>query len=47
MWDLFISHASEDKDEIERPLADQLFEAGLVVWFDETMAVFMRGLVPC
>ncbi len=35
MWDLFISHASEDKDEIARPLADQLVEAGLKVWFDE------------
>lgn len=35
MWDLFISHASEDKDEIARPLADKLVEAGLKVWFDE------------
>jgi hypothetical protein len=35
MWDLFISHASEDKDEIARPLADELVEAGLKVWFDE------------
>lgn len=35
MWDLFISHASEDKDEIARPLADELMEAGLKVWFDE------------
>lgn len=34
-WDLFISHASEDKDEIARPLADKFIEHGLKVWFDE------------
>ncbi|WKJ88821.1 ankyrin repeat domain-containing protein [Methylomonas montana] len=35
MWDVFISHASEDKDEIARPLADALVGAGLRVWYDE------------
>jgi hypothetical protein len=35
MWDLFISHASEDKDDIARPLALKLAAAGLKVWFDE------------
>jgi len=35
MWDLFISHASEDKDVVVRPLAQKLGEAGLNVWFDE------------
>ena len=35
MWDLFISHASEDKDEVARPLADRFVESGLKVWFDE------------
>lgn len=35
MWDVFISHASEDKDEIARPLADALVNAGLRVWYDE------------
>jgi retron-type reverse transcriptase len=33
--DFFISHASEDKDEIVRPLADALIEAGISVWYDE------------
>jgi hypothetical protein len=35
-WDLFISHASEDKDEIVRPLATALEKAGFRVWFDES-----------
>ena len=33
--DVFISHASEDKDEFVRPLANALIEEGLNVWFDE------------
>jgi len=33
--DVFISHASEDKDSVVRPLALALREAGLDVWFDE------------
>ena len=32
---LFISHASEDKDAIARPLADALIRAGFLVWFDD------------
>ena len=32
---VFISHASEDKDSVVRPLALALREAGLDVWFDE------------
>lgn len=35
MWDLFICHASEDKDAVARPLAEQLQELGLEVWYDE------------
>jgi hypothetical protein len=35
-WALFICHASEDKDELVRPLADALREAGYAVWYDET-----------
>jgi hypothetical protein len=35
-WDVFISHASEDKDEIARPLADALRARGLRVWYDES-----------
>ena len=34
-WDLFISHASEDKDAFVRPLANALRGAGLKVWYDE------------
>ena len=34
-WDAFISHASEDKDDFVRPLAEGLKERGLAVWFDE------------
>lgn len=34
-FDVFISHASEDKDEVVRPLATVLQEAGLTVWYDE------------
>ena len=35
-FDIFISHASEDKDDLVRPLAEQLRPRGLRVWFDET-----------
>jgi hypothetical protein len=35
MWDLFISHAGEDKDVIARPLATKLQEHGFKVWYDE------------
>jgi hypothetical protein len=34
-WDVFISHASEDKDEIARPLAEALRANRLRVWYDE------------
>jgi len=34
-YDVFISHATEDKDEIVRPLANALVSAGLRVWYDE------------
>lgn len=33
--DVFISHASEDKDEVARPLANALKQKGLRVWYDE------------
>jgi hypothetical protein len=35
MWDIFICHAWEDKEEIARPLAEALQQAGLRVWYDE------------
>ncbi|WP_374538581.1 toll/interleukin-1 receptor domain-containing protein [Chitinimonas taiwanensis] len=34
-FDVFISHASEDKDAIVFPLADQLRGLGVKVWYDE------------
>lgn len=34
-YDVFVSHANEDKDEVVRPLAHALQAAGLRVWYDE------------
>ena len=34
-YDVFISHASEDKDSVVRPLAEALVTRGLKVWYDE------------
>jgi hypothetical protein len=34
-FDVFISHASEDKEDFVRPLAAALASLGLKVWFDE------------
>ena len=36
-YDLFLSHASEDKDAIARPLYAALVAAGVSVWFDEAV----------
>jgi len=33
-WDVFISHASEDKETFAKPLADALSARGVTVWFD-------------
>jgi hypothetical protein len=39
-YDVFVSHASEDKDEVARPLAHLLVERGVNVWYDDfTLAV--------
>ena len=35
-WDVFISHASEDKEEVARPLAAALEALGLSAWLDES-----------
>lgn len=35
VWDVFISHASEDKAAVVRPLAEALRQRGVEVWFDE------------
>src|SRR5699024_7558168 len=34
-YDVFISHASEDKDSFVRPLAEELEKVGIKVWYDE------------
>ena len=34
-YNVFISHASEDKDTVVRPLANALLQRGLKVWYDE------------
>lgn len=34
-FDVFVSHASEDKDEVVRPLASALQAKGLRVWYNE------------
>lgn len=34
-YDVFISHASEDKEEVVRPLANALKDRKLNVWYDE------------
>ncbi len=34
-YDVFISHASEDKDVFVRPLAEALQSKGISVWYDE------------
>jgi len=34
-FDLFISHATEDKAEIARPLTEYLIAMGIKVWYDE------------
>ena len=33
-WDAFISHASEDKEEVVLPLAELLISSGLKIWLD-------------
>ena len=34
-YDVFISHAAEDKESVVRPLANALVNKGLKVWYDE------------
>jgi hypothetical protein len=36
-YDFFLSHASEDKEAIARPLYEALTAAGVTVWFDEAV----------
>lgn len=34
-YDAFISHATEDKEDLVRPLAARLLELGFAIWYDE------------
>ncbi len=34
-WDVFISHANEDKQEVVEPLSQELQNRGLKVWYDK------------
>ncbi|HWH99898.1 MAG TPA: toll/interleukin-1 receptor domain-containing protein [Propionibacteriaceae bacterium] len=36
VWDVFISHASEDKEAVAEPLAEELTARGVKVWLDKT-----------
>jgi len=35
LYDVFICHASEDKDRFARPLAESLRNQNIAVWYDE------------
>ncbi len=43
-WDVFVSHASEDKESFVRPLVEALRSHGLEVWFDEATLKVGDGL---
>lgn len=43
-WDVFVSHASEDKESFVRPLVDALRESGISVWYDEATLKVGDGL---
>jgi hypothetical protein len=48
LFDLFISHASEDKAGFVRPLVNRLSRQGLAVWLDEmtlTLGDSLRGSI--
>ena len=48
-YDIFISHASEDKADVARPLAAHLEHLGLKVWLDEfelTLGDSLRPIRP-
>lgn len=44
IWNVFISHGSEDKQSVARPLANRLAESGLKVWLDEAELVIGDSL---
>lgn len=44
IYDVFISHASEDKDSFVSPLVEALQDAGIRVWYDATTMQWGKGL---
>ena len=44
IYDVFISHASEDKESFVSPLVEALQNAGIRVWYDETTMQWGKGL---
>lgn len=44
LYDVFICHASEDKDSFVRPLAEALRKSHLEVWYDEFTLVIGDSL---
>ncbi|MBB4635837.1 toll/interleukin-1 receptor domain-containing protein [Longimicrobium terrae] len=44
MWNFFISHATEEKDAVARPLAIELGARGFTVWYDESSLVMGDSL---
>ena len=44
IYDAFISHASEDKDSVARPLAESLIQHEYTIWFDEYNLVVGNSL---
>ncbi len=36
-WDVFVSHASEDKDAFVRPLVEELVKRNVKVWYDDSV----------
>jgi hypothetical protein len=43
-WDVFISHAAEDKQAVAVPLKQALEAAGVSVWMDMDQIVAGQGL---
>jgi hypothetical protein len=46
MWDVFLSHASEDKESVARLLALGLEEHGIRLWFDTQELNVGDSLLP-
>lgn len=43
-WDIFVSHASEDKEKLVKPLATLLINLGVKLWYDEFSLKFGDSL---